>query len=244
MAVLAHEGTHTVIFGMVSIPIGSAFHDAYLARPDSAERSPTVVILHGIAGLDSATKQLCRSFSRHGFTAIAPDWYLGAGPGSDDQAEAFRAYGATSDVRILRLISETVEYMASGDVGGADASAPVVLGLDLGGRFALLFASGSRTVSAVASLYGPLHGDESRDLQVANAMGAIGVPVLGLYGADDDLVPVEHVDEAQAATPNGQWILYEGVGHGFIDAGHDGYDPGAEADALVRLVRMAELATT
>ncbi len=244
MAVLAHEGTHTVIFGMVAIPIGSAFHDAYLARPDSAQRSPTVVILHGIAGLDSAAKHLCRSFARHGFTAIAPDWYLGAGPRSSEQAEQFRAYGATSDGRILRLISETVEYMASGDVGSADATAPVVVGLDLGGRLALLFASGNRSVAAVASIYGPLHGDDGRELQVADAIGAIGAPVLGLYGAEDDLVPADHVDGAQAATPNGQWILYEGVGHGFLDAGEDGFDPGAEADALVRLVKLAELATS
>ncbi len=240
MAVLAHEGTHTIIFGMIPIPIGSGLGNAYLARPDSADPSPVVIVLHGIAGLDSTTKHLCRSFARHGFTTVAPDWYRGAGPGRGSDLEgAFRAYARTTDRRILALVDETIEYLSSDDIDGPDASAPVVVGLDLGGRLALLHAAHNRSVSAVASLYAPLAGDDNRDMQVADVMGVIGAPVLGLYGADDHLIPAEDVDSAQAATPNGQWILYEGVGHGFLDAGQAGYDAGAEADALARLMKLA-----
>lgn len=245
MAVLAHEGTHTIIFGMTPIPIGSSLYDAYLARPDTSSPTPVVIVLHGINGLESTTKQLCRSFARHGFTTVAPDWYLGNGPrpGATPD-EAFRAYSRVSDTRILTVVDETIEWLASDDLDGPDTAAPVVIGFDLGGRLALLYAARNRSVGAVASAYGPLHGDEEREYQVADAIGLIGAPILGLYGQDDDLIAGDDVDAAQAVTPNGQWILYDGVGHGFLDADDEGYDAGAEADALVRLVKLATQATS
>lgn len=244
MAVLAHEGTHTIIFGMMPLPIGSSLHDAYLARPDTSSSTPVVIVLHGIGGLDSTTKQLCRAFARHGFTTIAPNWYSGNGPRPGAPFdEAYKAYSRVSDTRALSVVDETLEWLASDDLEGPDTTAPVVIGLDLGGRLALLYSARNRSVGAVASAYGPLHGDEERELQVAEAIRLIGAPILGLYGQDDDLIAGEDVDAAQAVTPNGQWILYEGVGHGFLDADADGYDAGAEADALVRLVKLATQAT-
>lgn len=240
MAVLQHEGTHTVIFGAIPIPIGSSVGDGYLARPDSVTQAGTVIVLHGITGLDSTTKQLCRAFARRGFVAVAPDWYRGAGPaGGADLDEAFRSYAATRDGQMLALVDETVEYLASEHIRTAGAARPVVVGFDLGGRLALLYAAHNREVAGVVSLYAPLRGDATRDMAVMDAIPLIGAPTLGLYGADDDLIPVEDVDEAQAATPNGQWILYEGVGHGFLDPSQAGYDPGAEADAIARMMKMA-----
>ncbi len=240
MAVLQHEGTHTVIFGAIPIPIGSAVGDGYLARPDSVTQAGTVIVLHGITGLDSTTKQLCRSFARRGFVAVAPDWYQGTGPARGaDLDDAFRAYAGTRDGQMLALVDETVEYLASEHIRAAGAATPVVVGFDLGGRLALLYAARNRQVAGVVSLYAPLRGDATRDMAVIDAIPLIGAPTLGLYGADDDLIPVEDVDEAQAATPNGQWIVYEGVGHGFLDPSQVEYDPGAEADAIARMMKMA-----
>lgn len=243
MAVLAHEGTHTIIFGTMPIPIGSSLYDAYLARPDTSSPTPVVIVLHGIDGLDSTTKNLCRCFARHGFTTVAPDWFRGTGPkpGAD---EAFRAYSRMSDTKILSLVDETIEWLASDDLNGPDTTAPVLIGLDLGGRLALLYAARNGSVGAVASVSGPLRGDEDRENRVADVIDVIGAPILGLYGQADDLIAGEDVDAAQAVTPNGQWILYEGVGHGFLDADDDGYDAGAEADALVRLVKLATQSTS
>jgi len=36
MAVLPHEGTHSIMYGAWPIPIGSRQRTAYLARPDAA----------------------------------------------------------------------------------------------------------------------------------------------------------------------------------------------------------------
>ena len=60
-------------------------------------------------------------------------------------------------------------------------------------------------------------------------------PVLGLYGADDQLVSADSVDEAQRRNVTGTWLLYESAQHAFLDeAGPDYHEPSA-ADALSRV---------
>ncbi|MYG91423.1 MAG: hypothetical protein F4196_00790, partial [Acidimicrobiia bacterium] len=63
----------------------------------------------------------------------------------------------------------------------------------------------------------------------------LGPEVLGIYAADDDLIEPGTVDIAQGINPAGAWLLYEGVGHGFVDENHPNYDEDAAMDALERL---------
>jgi dienelactone hydrolase len=73
---------------------------------------------------------------------------------------------------------------------------------------------------------------------VAGYLDNLPIPVLGLYGAADDLVTVETVDEAQRRNEHGQWLLYEGAGHSFLDADASDYQPDAASDASPRLVEF------
>ncbi|NND83534.1 MAG: hypothetical protein HKN46_00125 [Acidimicrobiia bacterium] len=225
MAVMPHEGTHTIIFGTIAVPVGSAQFDGYLARPDQSDPARSVVVLHGADGLTPDTKDLCRVLARQGWVVLAPDWFRGAEPSVD-------ALASISDHRAIALIDEVVEFLASDDLPYADATRPAVVGVGAGGRFGLLYADHNRSVSAVVAVE-PMLGDD-----VAEAVSGIGAPVLGFFGADDEAIEVESVDALQAGTPNGQWIVYEGVGAGFLDAGGDGYHAGAERDALARTVRV------
>lgn len=230
MAVLAHEGTHTIIFGTVPVPVGSVLLDGYLARPDRQDPVRSVVVLHGIDGLTPRVKDLCRVLARQGWVALAPDWFRGAVPSGD-------ALSSVSDTHAIGLVDEAVEFLASDDLPYADAARPGVVGIGVGARLALLYADHNRQVAAVVAIEPPLV-EEGRDRSVRSAVARIGAPVLGLYGADDDAVDVEEVDGLQASTPNGQWIVYEGVGAGFLDAGGSGYHVGAERDALARVIRV------
>jgi carboxymethylenebutenolidase len=81
-----------------------------------------------------------------------------------------------------------------------------------------------------------LTGDEDREHEVADYLDHLPVPVLALYGQDDDLIAVETVDEAQRRNDHGQWLLYEGAGHGFLDIAGDGYEPAAAEDAWARIL--------
>jgi dienelactone hydrolase len=73
---------------------------------------------------------------------------------------------------------------------------------------------------------------------VADMLNHVAVPVLGLYGSADQLIAAETVDAAQDRNQNGQWLLYEGAGHNFIDEGSSEYDPASAGDAESRIIQF------
>jgi carboxymethylenebutenolidase len=231
MAVLPHEGTHSIMYGGWPLPIGSSLRTQYLARPDAAGRFPVVLVLPTLDGLSGFEKDICRMFARWGLVAIGINFYRQAG-------DPLEAYHDLPDRQALGDLDEIHEFVVSDDVDWAVSGDLGVLGLDVGGRFALIGAATRPWIRSVAVAYAPLTGDEDREYQVAGYLDNLPVPVLGLYGSGDDLVAVETVDEAQRRNDHGQWLLYEGAGHSFLDADADSYDADAASDAFPRLVEF------
>lgn len=229
MAVLAHEGTYPILYGTRPLPIGSALRDGYMARPDSAGTFPVVFVLHGLGGLQSFEKDVCRSLARHGVLAIAPGLYRNG----DDPLDA---YNDLSDRRAMTDLDELYEYAESDDLEWSQPGGVGVLGVDTGGRFGLIAAATRPWVQALVLAYTPLTGDETRDHQVADFLDHLPIPVLGLYGADDELIAPSTVDEAQNRNQHGQWLLYQGAGHDFLDIDATGYSEDAAADANARIL--------
>jgi len=229
MAVLAHEGTHPIMYGGWPLPIGSSLRTQYLARPDVAGRFPVVLVLPTLAGLSGFEKSMCRTFARWGVAAIGVDSYRHKG-------DPHEAYEALSDRRALLDLDEIQEFIVSDDVNWAVSGDLGILGLDVGGRFAIVSASTRPWVKSVAVAYAPLTGDEDREYQVATYLDNLPVPVLGLYGTEDELIALSTVDEAQRRNDHGQWLLYEEAGHSFLDVEAEGYSADASADAHPRLV--------
>lgn len=230
MAVLDHEGTFSVMYGNFAVPVGAGYRPGYLARPDKAGRFPTVIILGAIGGLSSNEKDLCRDFARHGMAALTLDMYR------HHSGDPIEDYETLSDRRAMSDLDEVHEFLASDDIDWTFPDRLGVFGLDVGGRFALALAARRPWVKAVAVAYAPLTGDEERDFQVADLLSHLPTPVLGLYGVDDDLIATETVDEAQRRNDHGQWLVYEGAGHGFMDVTSDTYSLDAAADAQTRLM--------
>lgn len=228
MAVLPHEGTFSIMYGNLNVPVGSGYRHGYLARPDEAGKFPAVLILPGVAGLNSSEKDYARRLARRGLACLAVDIY----PGDDDP---LLAYHTRSDREILSDLDEAFEFLQSDDVVWAIPGVVGALGFDIGGRLALILAAHRSWVGAGVVIATPLTGDEDRTYQVAEMLQHLGVPVLGLYGATDTLIAVETINEAQRRNESGQWLLYEGAGHGFYDDHSPDYDPAAAADAFDRI---------
>jgi len=231
MAVLPHEGTHSIMYGGWPLPIGSTQRTQYLARPDAAGRFPVVLVLPGLDGLGGLEKELCRTFARWGMVAIGVDFYRQDG-------DPLEAYDGLSDRRALTDLDEIHEFIVSDDVNWAVSGEVGMLGIDVGGRFGIMAAATRPWVKTLAVAYTPLTGDEERQFQVASYLDNLPVPVLALYGADDELIEAATVDEAQRRNDHGQWLLYEGAGHFFLDIESDGYHADAAADAGPRLVEF------
>jgi carboxymethylenebutenolidase len=232
VAVLPHEGTYSIMYGPFGVPVGAGYRPGYLARPDKAGRFPVVLVIPDIDGLSSFEKDLCRSFARQGIAALTIDLYR------EHHGDPVDDYQALSDRSAITDLDEVHEFLASDDVEWAHPDALGLLGLDVGGRFALALGAGRSWVRSIAVCYTPLTGDENREVQVADLLDHLPVAVLGIYGAEDELIDTATVDEAQRRNESGQWLLYEGAGHGFLNIEGDTWDADAAADAAVRLTQF------
>ena len=239
MATLPHEGTFNILYSGIGIPAGSDLGSGYLARPDMVGQFPVILVLPDIYGVTSFEKDMCRRLARRGMAAIALDLYRGnAPPPSGSMDEAVLAYQQLSDSRVITDIGDAHAFVMDQGLDWAEKSTVGILGADIGGRFGLLYAAGRSDIGAVCVVQAPLAGDEHRAFVVSEALPRISVPVLGLYGATDELIPASGVDVAQGLNPNGMWVLYDETGHGFLDDGAVGYHPGAANDAYFRISKF------
>ena len=242
MAVLQYEGTIEILYRDFAMPTGARFTTGYLARPDRIGEYPLVVLLPPLRGITPFVKDLARRLARNRYSVLVPDLTRGdhPGPGAafEDLVAAYRGVGGR---RALADIDDAVAFAVNDPAGWVRKGKIGLMGIDVGGRFAITYAAyRRRLVGALCVAYAPLAGDEDRELQVADALEMLPMAVLGLYGAEDSLVPAAGVDEAQRRNPHGKWILYEGVGHDFLDEDSDSYHSGAAGDTLARLLALLQ----
>jgi carboxymethylenebutenolidase len=221
MAVLAHEGPYSILYGPFGVPTGSGYAPGYIARPDQFGRFPTVLLAPDEGVVDSDVKDIARRLARRGLAVVV----IGSARGGD----------APDDERVGVDLDEAQQFLASDDIDWTFPDALGLMGLGSGGRSVLVHAAYRPWVRAVVTVGGPLSGDEDGEQPVLGLLPHVAAPVLGLYGAEDDSISPGLVDQAQGATPRGQWLLYEGSGTGFWDIDSDGYDQGASDDAEARI---------
>lgn len=229
MAVLSHEGTYPIMYTTWPIPVGAGYRNGYLARPDETGKVPVVFVIPDVGGMGSSEKDICRRLAREGFAALTIDMY-------GDTGDPLDLYHSLTDDRALYVLDELHQYLMSEDVVWNVEDRVGILGMDVGGRFALIKAATREWVRSLALSYTPLTGDEEREHQVADYLDHLPVPVLGLYGANDEHIDPSTVDEAQRRNDHGQWLLYDGVGHGFLNIDGEDFDQSAADDALARLI--------
>jgi carboxymethylenebutenolidase len=217
------------MYGSWPIPVGAGHHNGYLARPDESGQVPVVFVIPGLDGMGSFEKDLCRRLAREGFAALTVDLY-------GEQGDPLDLYNSLGDDRALAILDELHQFLASDDVNWKAENRVGVLGADVGGRFGLIKAATRDWVRSLVLCYTPLTGDEEREHQVAGYLDHLPIPVLGLYGAGDELIDNSTVDEAQRRNDHGQWLLYDGVGHGFLDVDGDGFDQSSADDAFARVI--------
>lgn len=218
------------MYGGFPISVGTGYRPAYLARPDKPGRFPVVVLIPDIDGLTAHERHLARRIARRGVAVVAVDLYT-----HSRAAEPLETYDELDDGEAVRVLDQVQEYLASEDIDWAHHDRLGMLGLEIGGRFALIQTAHRPWVAAAAVVYTPLTGDETRHYQVADMLGHLSPPVLGIYAADDELIDSATVDEAQNRNTSGTWLLYDGVGHGFLDDGAPGYDEASAEDAILRI---------
>jgi carboxymethylenebutenolidase len=216
----------------------------FLVRPE-VRPVPGVVMIPDVWGLSDHYRGLARRLAGEGFAVLAIDPYRKTGrPALSDVASALAWIRELSDPLVLETIQEAVDRLAADEaVAGRKVG---VTGFCMGGQYALLAACGCRGLAACVPFYGMLRYAEGLHAQrkprsPLAALEDLTCPVLGLYGAEDAIIPVADVRELEerlAKSPYPSEVrLYPGAGHAFMnDTRPELYRPAAAADAWPRLV--------
>lgn len=198
----------------------------YLALPPDAETAPGVVMLQEWWGLNDHIKDMADRMAAEGFVVLAPDLYDGAVVSEPDEARKL-VMELDQEAAVMDVDDAAAFLLARDDVvpGGVG-----VMGFCMGGRLSLAAGAAVDDVAAVVAYYG-----SPPESEVA---AEIGAPVLGLYGGQDDGIPVADVEAMMAtideAGITNELVVYDEAGHAFANDTRESHDPEAADDAWAR----------
>lgn len=197
----------------------------YSPQGCSAERKPTIVLLHGWldkGATDTNLEGFANLFAEEGYVVLVP-LMRGWGGGQND-------CGLSQPADTVRMI----EWLASQP--GVDPDRIGIVGYSFGGQVALLAGALSHRVKAIVSYYGPTDlvklkeynglywnvwamscEPDLKKRSPVSVAGQIKSPVLLIQGDADTTVPPEQAEEMEKALwtsgDSVQLYLESGVGH-------------------------------
>ncbi|PIM52502.1 carboxymethylenebutenolidase [Roseateles chitinivorans] len=229
--------------GPVSIPVGDFKMPAYVAQPAGKKQAPVVLVVSEIFGVHEHIADVARRFAKLGYLAVAPDLFARQGDAkvySDIAKLQTEIIQRTPDAQVLNDLDAAVAW-AKG-LGGNTARLGIT-GFCWGGRIVWLYAAHSRELKAGVAWYGRLQGQTNamtpkHPIDVAAQLHA---PVLGLYGAQDNGIPVATVAAMQEALKQGgpaakasEFVVYPDAGHAFHADYRPSYRPDPAKDGWAR----------
>lgn len=209
-------------------------YSGYLAWPAAADGAlPGVLMFHEWWGLNDNIRAMADRLAAQGYVVLAPDLY-GAPPARDPQAARELMSRALAEEKLLadrlsqayKFLEEQTQAVGIGTIGWC-----------FGGTLSLWTAVLHPAKVDATVIY---YGDPSRFSEAQ--LGALQMPVLGLFGAEDQGIPV---DKARAfektLRAHGRPVeirIYEGAGHAFANPSGENYRPEAAADAWNRTLQF------
>lgn len=216
---------------------------AYYARPLDDTTRGGVVVIHHMPGWDEPSKEITRTFARHGYLAICPHLHHRDAPGasSADAAAAARAAGGVPDARAVGDVGAGGAFLRAQPTSNGKVG---VIGYCSGGRHSYL-AAAQLDLDAAVDCYGGgvvMPADrlsERMPVSPIDLTPQIGCPLLGLFGADDrnpDPAMVGVMEQAlRDAGKDFEFHSYEGAGHAFFAVNRTAYRVEAAMDGWERI---------
>jgi carboxymethylenebutenolidase len=209
----------------------------YLVYPDTAnatdtsgqqQKLPAVVMVHEWWGLNDHIKDMADELAREGYVVLAADLYNGEVAADPNRARELSSSVRESPEQAISNLQSAVQYLAS--LPNVNSSRIASLGWCFGGGQALQLALNSEQnpLAATVIYYGNLVNDTSE-------LSKINWPVLGVFGDQDQSIPVESVNAFERALNEtgitNEIYIYPGVGHAFANPSGDNYAPEETVDA-------------
>jgi carboxymethylenebutenolidase len=200
-----------------------------------------VVVVQEAFGVNGHIQDVTRRFAGAGYHAIAPALFHRTGSpelGYDDFGKVMPHMQAVTDEKILADVDAAITHLGASGWGSPRIG---IVGFCMGGRVTFLVAT-ARPLGAAVGFYGGgiVTSRFPQFPALVDRAGDLKAPWLGLFGDDDQSIPVEDVERLRtelggSGTPLPHEIVrYAGAGHGFHCDQRDSYDAAASADAWAR----------
>ena len=229
--------------GEVKIPVSDGEIPAYRAMPEGSGPFATILVIQEIFGVHEHIKDICRRLAKQGFYAVAPALYARQGDVStmgDVQQILSEVVAKVPDAQVMSDLDATVAF-AKGS-GDANVERLGITGFCWGGRVVWLYSAHNPQVKAGVAWYGRIVGDHT-DLTPKNPIDVaptFKTPVLGLYGGQDQGIPVDTVEQMKAILAKGssgsEFVIYPEAGHAFNADYRPSYVESAAKDGWQRML--------
>ena len=208
--------------GEVKVPVPDGQVPAYRAMPAAGGPFPVILVVQEIFGVHEHIKDICRRLAKQGYFAIAPELYARQGDVSQlkNFQDILKIVNKVPDAQVMSDLDAAVAFAK--DSGKADVAKLGITGFCWGGRIVWLYAEHNPNLKAGVAWYGRLVG-EANELQPKHPVdlaASIKAPILGLYGAADQGIPVETVERMRTALKEAgktaEIIVYPNTPHAFF----------------------------
>jgi len=221
------DGPYSIIAENVSY-----FEDftGYLARPDTLDTYPGVVMIHEWWGLNDNIKQMADDLAAQGYVVLAVDLY---GVEAATTTDAARQLVSSYDVQNgISNMNGAVNFLFENNVESIGS-----IGWCFGGGQSLNLALNNQDMDATVIYYGQLTTDEAQ-------LSSINWPVLGIFAELDQGIPVDKVNEFQLLLNNlgieNEVYIYPSVDHAFANPSGERYAPEETKDAWEKTLTFFE----
>ena len=209
-------------------------YTARTARPEGKTNLPIVLVISEIFGVHHHIADVARRFAKEGYLAIAPDLFVRQGDPSKIASVAELIKDIISKVPDAQVMSDLDAVVAWAKDNGGNINQLTITGFCWGGRITWMYAAHNPQVKTGAAWYGFLDG-QATEIKPQNPIDIaeqLKAPILGLYGALDNGIPLESIEQMKLALAKGAshsvFKVYDNSGHAF----HSDYRPSyVEADA-------------
>jgi len=214
--------------------------DVYDATPRGTAKG-AVIVLQEAFGVNEHIEEVCRRMAAAGYRATAPHLFHRTGDPVLDYGNFEKLMPHMQGLSEAGLLEDI--DVALGHLGGEGFSAPRVgvVGFCMGGSVSFL-AGVRRTLGAAVTFYGGGVAEGRFGMPpLVEMAGSLQTPWLGLFGDQDQGIPVDQVEALRAAVATAtvptEIVRYPEAGHGFhCDARPDSYHRSAATDAWRRTV--------
>jgi len=234
--------TQGLTAGEVKIAAKGGEMPAYRAMPAGKKGLATVLVVQEVFGVHEHIKDMCRRFAKAGYLAVAPELYARQGDPAKypDIAKLIsELVSKVHDVQVMEDLDSTAAWAAK---NGGDPAKLGVTGFCWGGRIVWMYAAHNQKLKGGVAWYGATaRAFAPGDQTALDVVSQIKAPVLGLYGAADQGIPVDTVEKMRdalkaAGNQKCEFVVYPDTPHGFNADYRPSYRKEAAEDGWKRCV--------